>query len=87
MKDLKMSERLIKNPSLQKEFKAELNQSKSYFTRIILDRKVETRFLYKQKCFCLTETSDDSIVVYSVTSFKEEVARRFLKFLIPLSWE
>ena len=87
MKHSKTKERLRNNPKLQNEIKKELNRSKPYFQKLLLDREVETRFLLKQKCFCLTETTDEAIIVYDVISFQEEVTRRLLKMLIPVIWD
>jgi len=87
MKHSQTKERLKHSIQLQNDMKKELNTSKPYFKRSILDREVETRFLFKQKCFCLTETTHDAIIVYDVVSFREEVTRRLLKMLIPVIWD
>ena len=87
MKHAQTRKRLANNSILQNEMKKGLNSSKPYFKKLVLDREVETRFLLKQKCFCITETTDESIIVYDVVTFREEVTRRLLKMLIPVIWD
>jgi len=87
MKHAQTRERLKNKSQLQIEMREGLNSSKPYFKKLVLDREVETRFLLKQKCFCITETTDEAIIVYDVISFQEEVTRRLLKMLIPVIWD